>query len=215
MAVAVFHWPSCRRTFANWSDKKAKIGKNQETFGIMVFIFLQLFVRMACCFTCSVSNLSKRCCFLMASATNSSSPSNNPTIHPRSHSCQGTVIFRRLASMISSVSVFLGKNSAIMARSTEDADNGEICCGNMFTNKTKHALEFTKMHNMTYMKLQQGTESAYSLESCNLLVLSPARERLHVHAAANESSTKETYVLVTLPCLLDGALLLSNLSSTL
>lgn len=68
----------------------------------------------------------------------------------------------------------------------------------MFTNKTKHALEFTKMHNMTYMKLQQGTESAYSLESCNLLVLSPAKERLHMHAAANESSTKETYALVTL-----------------
>lgn len=85
-----------------------------------------------------------------------------------------------------------------MARSTDDADIGKICCGNMFTNKTKHALEFTKMHNMTYMKLQQGTESAYSLESCNLLVLSPAKERLHMHAAANESSTKETYALVTL-----------------
>lgn len=49
ITFTVFHWPSCRRTFANWSDK-ARIGKNQENFwGIMVFpwcfhIFLQLFV---------------------------------------------------------------------------------------------------------------------------------------------------------------------------
>lgn len=66
-----------------------------------------------------------------------------------------------------------------MARSTEDADI------------YKHALEFTKMDNMTYMKLQQGTESAYFLESCNLLVLSPTRGRLHMHAP-NETSTEET-----------------------
>ena len=36
MAFTVFHWPSCRRTFANWSDKK------QETVGVMVSMWRQL-----------------------------------------------------------------------------------------------------------------------------------------------------------------------------